>query len=42
MKTFFKKFLVVLSAVIGALAVFVGGAVIYSLNYSVPEQAAFM
>ena len=42
MKTFFKKFLVVLSAVIGALAVFVGGAVIYSLNYSVPEQAASM
>ena len=42
MKKFLKKFLVVLSAVIGALAVFVGGAVIYSLNYSVPEQAAFM
>jgi aryl-phospho-beta-D-glucosidase BglC (GH1 family) len=40
MKKVLKRLLVILTAVIVAAALFVGGALLYSLNYSVPKQAA--
>ena len=40
MKKFLKKLLAILAAVAAALILFVGGGLLYSLNYSVPEQAA--
>ena len=42
MKKILKKILLILTAVVAALALFVGIALLYSLNYSVPEQAAFI
>ena len=39
MKKALKIILLILAAVVAALVLFVGGALLYSLNYSVPEQA---
>ena len=35
-----KKLLMILGAILLLLALFVGGVVLYSVTYSVPEQAA--
>ena len=40
MKKYLKKLLVILAAVVVLAAAFVGGALLWSMNYSVPEQAA--
>lgn len=42
MKKILKKLLVILAALVVLIALFVGGGLLYSLNYSVPEQAASM
>ena len=40
MKSIGKKLLLILGALLLAIALFVGGVLIYSLTYSIPEQAA--
>ncbi len=42
MKNWLKKLLIILGAVVLLLALFVLGAFLYSQNYSIPEQAAFI
>lgn len=42
MKNWLKKLLIILGAVVLLLALFVLGAFVYSQNYSIPEQAAFI
>ena len=39
MKPLLKKLLIILAAAILLLALFVGGVILYSVNYTIPEQS---